>query len=155
PQPLGKGTIAMSAAPLLDDESLPPDLVLYIDQACDRFETALRQGQRPAIEQYLATAPEVAAPFLLQELVALELAWGCAATLPVYQQRFSEHRELLAHLFATDGAKSIQLPWLTSPVLPATKTFYPATPQAVTGKPVFPTKRGSGNWLWIGLLLAG
>src|SRR5262249_35322462 len=30
-----------------------------------------------------------------------------------------------------------------------------ATPQAVTGTAVFPTKRSSGNWLWIGLLLAG
>jgi eukaryotic-like serine/threonine-protein kinase len=43
-----------------------------IDEACDRFEAAWREGSAPRIEGYLAEALEVDRPALLGELVALE-----------------------------------------------------------------------------------
>ena len=43
-----------------------------IDEACDRFEAAWRDGSPPRIEGYLAEALEVDRPALLGELVALE-----------------------------------------------------------------------------------
>ncbi len=43
-----------------------------IDEACDRFEVAWRDGSPPRIEGYLAEALEVDRPALLGELVALE-----------------------------------------------------------------------------------
>jgi formylglycine-generating enzyme required for sulfatase activity len=95
----------MSATCPLDDESLPPNLVLHVDEQCDRFETALRQGQQPQIEQYLGSAPPAARAVLLHELVALELAWGRAASLPVYRQRFPDQAELLGRLFAVETPK--------------------------------------------------
>jgi len=44
-----------------------------IDQICDRYEAAWLAGQRPRIEDKLATTPEVDRPGLLRELLGLEL----------------------------------------------------------------------------------
>jgi serine/threonine protein kinase/tetratricopeptide (TPR) repeat protein len=44
-----------------------------IDQACNRFEAACREGRRPRIEDFLAMALEPERPGLLRELVGLEI----------------------------------------------------------------------------------
>jgi formylglycine-generating enzyme required for sulfatase activity len=140
----------MSAVSPLDDESLPAELVLFVDQACDRFEKCLRQGQRPAIEQYLNNAREPARALLLHELVALELVWGCAASLPVYQRRFPTHAGMLQTLFvqAGEGALEQTLP-LALPALPGKKGSgvfsarqSPAQQQPQANRP--PTR----SWQW-------
>jgi formylglycine-generating enzyme required for sulfatase activity len=140
----------MSVVSPLDDESLPAELVLFVDQACDRFEQCLRQGQRPAIEHYLNTAHEPARALLLHELVALELVWGCAASLPTYQRRFPTHAGMLQTLFAQagDGALQQTLPFAL-PALPGKKRSGvfsarqpPARPQPPANRP--PTR----SWQW-------
>jgi hypothetical protein len=49
-------------------ETLPPSQVQRIDQVCDRFEAAWKEGQRPRIEDYLSTAEEPARSVLIREL---------------------------------------------------------------------------------------
>jgi len=63
----------MNDSPLATDtkkSELQSDL---IDQVCDRFEAAVRDGQRPQIEDYLNQYPQLDRRALLQELVALEV----------------------------------------------------------------------------------
>lgn len=65
-----------------------------VDRLCDRFEAALRKGERPRIEDVLAEAPPEAQETLLQELIALEveILRDPAETLPLapYYQRFPQ-----------------------------------------------------------------
>ncbi len=53
----------------------PPEVAFLVDEVCDRFEVALRAGQRPSIAEHLADTPEPARAVLLRELVALEVAY--------------------------------------------------------------------------------
>jgi hypothetical protein len=75
-----------------------------IDQACDRFEQAWNQGEQPRIEDYLAAAPEAERPWLLRELLALELAFRRrqdeTLTLEEFCQRFPAYAEWVAEVYA-------------------------------------------------------
>jgi serine/threonine protein kinase/Tfp pilus assembly protein PilF len=51
---------------------LPLDVLHLIDQACDRFEAALRAGSRPRVEDYLGSVPPEYREALLRELLAAE-----------------------------------------------------------------------------------
>jgi len=156
----------MSAASPLDDESLPADLVLAIDHVCDRFETALRLGQQPQIEQYLGGAPPAARSLLLHELVALELAWGRAASLPAYRQRFPDHAALLGRLFAggSSRAKLQKPPGLFTPAAglarptPATHAVPIAVAAPVAALPVAnlmrPPRNRAKRWGFVAAGLA-
>ncbi|MBY0525919.1 MAG: formylglycine-generating enzyme family protein [Gemmataceae bacterium] len=120
-----------AASPL--DNSLPPPLALWIDQACDRFEKALRQGQRPQIEQFIADAPEDARAMLIHELVAVELAWGKGTSLQDYRQRFPKHAALLTGLFTGNPAPKV------SALVPSARvhrTDAPVAPAAPIAQPV-------------------
>jgi sulfatase modifying factor 1 len=150
----------MSAASPLDDESLPTHLVLYIDQVCDHFETALRQGQQPQIEQYLGSAPPAARAVLLHELVALEQAWGRAASLPAYRQRFPDQADLLGRLFATatPRAQPERAPGLFAPMAklaepPAARAAPVAVAVPVAALPVVslgqPARPGWKPWIFL------
>jgi formylglycine-generating enzyme required for sulfatase activity len=63
-----------------------------VDEACDRFESALTRGERPRIEDYLGAIPEPDRPGLLAELLLLELEyrrqWGDRPTPDEYRLRF-------------------------------------------------------------------
>lgn len=50
------------------------DVVLLVDRVCDEFERAWQSGQ-PALEDYLSKAPVECRPFLLLELLAVDLAY--------------------------------------------------------------------------------
>src|SRR5262249_2614491 len=50
-------------------------LITRQEELCDRFEAALRAGQRPRIEEYLGEVPEPGRPSVLRELLVLELEY--------------------------------------------------------------------------------
>ena len=50
-------------------------LLRELDRICDRFEAAWCAGLNPRIEEYLADVAEPTRPQLLQELIALEVAY--------------------------------------------------------------------------------
>src|SRR5713226_4148200 len=55
------------------DETLPPDLALKVDVACDRFEAEWQAGGRPSIEKYLEEAAEPERAALLRQLILLDV----------------------------------------------------------------------------------
>src|SRR2546427_754067 len=86
-----------------NDESMPQSVQQGVDKAREQFEAALRAGQRPHVENYLAIAPEVDRVRLLRELVALEVMWRVNAdekpTLSEYVLRFPTHPEAIQAAF--------------------------------------------------------
>src|SRR5262245_28182953 len=87
-----------------DGGDLPPTVMAWIDDACDRFEADWTAGRRPRIEEVLETEPEPWRPELLKHLLAVELACrrggGEEPGLVVYRRRFPEHADLLDRVFA-------------------------------------------------------
>src|SRR5262245_21707173 len=83
--------------------SLPLSLEKRVDEACDRFEKAWKEGKGPRIEDYLAEAPEPERVPLLRELLALEIELRCdGGDRPMpeeYHRRFGEHIELIHAVF--------------------------------------------------------
>src|SRR5262245_13139134 len=59
-----------------------PTPAVWIDQLCDEFESRLRIGEVPRIEDYLPKVSEANRPALLRELVPLEVE---------YRRRRNEH----------------------------------------------------------------
>ena len=63
----------------MTDEQLPngdhnaSSLLVQIDALCDQFDAALKAGQSPKIEQYLARASESQREALFKRLLALEI----------------------------------------------------------------------------------
>jgi hypothetical protein len=97
----------MTDQPLPHSELPSPSRLRRFDQACDRFEAAWQQGERPRIEEYLAAVPEREHPLLLRELLALELAY-CrqrheTLSLDHYRQRFPDHAPLVEAVFGEAG----------------------------------------------------
>jgi serine/threonine protein kinase len=92
--------------------SLPLSLELRVDEACNRFEKAWKDGLGPHIEDYLAEVPEPDRVPLFGELLALEIELrgntGERPTPEEYHRRFREHIELIDALFANSprGADS-------------------------------------------------
>jgi serine/threonine protein kinase/formylglycine-generating enzyme required for sulfatase activity len=86
--------------------------MLRVEEVCNRFEAAWKAGQRPQIEDYLATAPERERPSLLRELLALELAYrrqaGETPTSETYLRRFSEHAGLVSAAFKRGAPAAAQ-----------------------------------------------
>jgi hypothetical protein len=76
------------------DASLPLALVRRIDEACNRFELAWEAGGRPRIEDALHDWPPAERAVLLQELIALEMAYrrraGEQPQPEEYRARFPE-----------------------------------------------------------------
>src|SRR5687768_6759356 len=88
-------------------QSNQPDLSLEqarcLDEACDRFEAAWKEGQRPRIEAYLADAATGIQAELLKALLAveLELVSRQSALPPLRrcQERFPEHAQIVARIY--------------------------------------------------------
>ncbi len=70
-----------------------------IDQICERFETAIRDGESPRIEEYLRTAEPDLRPDLLKDLLEIELEYRHRAGQPIdpvaYRERFPGDVELV------------------------------------------------------------
>jgi hypothetical protein len=72
------------------------DVVLArrVDEVCDRFESAWRQGPRPRLEDYLGNGPAADRSALLRELLPLEVYYrgrhGESCTAAEYRVRFPE-----------------------------------------------------------------
>jgi serine/threonine protein kinase len=85
----------------------------HVDEVCDRFEDAWKDGQRPRIEEYLAEVPDPDRVLLFRELLALEIELRCNGserpTLKEYARRFPEHDELIRaafqHVFRVEGVE--------------------------------------------------
>jgi WD40 repeat protein/serine/threonine protein kinase/tetratricopeptide (TPR) repeat protein len=52
--------------------SIPTELIPLLEAACDRFEAALKAGERPSIEEYLEGMPGPGRAALLRHVVVLE-----------------------------------------------------------------------------------
>ena len=75
--------------------SFPVLQARLVDEVCDRFESAWKQGRRPRIEDFLNPALRSMHEALLPELLALELAYrrdsGERPSAAEYRQRFPKH----------------------------------------------------------------
>ena len=75
-----------------------------VDEACDRFESAWRAGDRPMIEDFLGATTDSDCPALLRHLLDLELDYrGGLGESPgpwEYRRRFPGHEDLIDSLFA-------------------------------------------------------
>jgi serine/threonine protein kinase/formylglycine-generating enzyme required for sulfatase activity len=89
------------------ETSLPPKLIPLLENACDRFEAALKAGERPRIEFYLESMPEPGWSVLLRELLRLELAYRVTDSdrpkPEEYVARFPGEEEVVRAAFLTLG----------------------------------------------------
>src|SRR5271165_930838 len=78
-----------------------------IDDACDRFESTWRGGDRPDLESFLAGFFEAARTQLLRDLLALELdlrlEQGDVPDDHAYRQRFPGHDDVIDAVFGSRG----------------------------------------------------
>ena len=58
-------------------EQLPSDLMLRINQLCDRYESQLRLGELPSIDDYLEHIAVEYRDVILRELIPLEMEHRC------------------------------------------------------------------------------
>lgn len=76
-----------------------------LDEICDRFEEAWCAGEQPRIEEAIQGLAEPLRSRLLQELVALEVAYrqqeGLFPSLEEYEARFPEDRTVAREAFAS------------------------------------------------------
>jgi eukaryotic-like serine/threonine-protein kinase len=91
-----------------DTEPVGPDLAAETQRlassACERFERAWRQGERPAIEAFLRDLRGAGRRVVLHELVAREVGLRAEAgdlpALPQYVERFPDDAPVVASAFA-------------------------------------------------------
>ncbi|QDT91989.1 bifunctional serine/threonine-protein kinase/formylglycine-generating enzyme family protein [Gimesia algae] len=60
-----------------DFEQLPSDLMLRVNQLCDQYETELRLGELPSIDDYLENVALEYREVILKELIPLEIEHRC------------------------------------------------------------------------------
>ena len=81
------------------DPGLPAEELRRIDEACDRFESAWRRGERPELEAYLDGFNGASHAQLLRELLALELdlrlKQGETPDVPHYRERFPDCDDII------------------------------------------------------------
>jgi len=93
----------MNAASGTESAALPLLVARQVEAAYQRFASAWRAGQRPAIEDHLGSLPAPARAVLLPELLELELSYrrraGEIVRREEYRQRFPEHAALIESIF--------------------------------------------------------
>jgi hypothetical protein len=93
------GDTDMNGDPSPSQESALLSLDKRVDEACDRFESAWRAGQRPRIEEYVAQASLSERLELLSQLLALEIELRRTGnekpTTEEYTLRFPGHDEVI------------------------------------------------------------
>jgi serine/threonine protein kinase len=87
----------MSERPQPGGSVLPLSAELHVDEICTRFEDALKAGERPRIEDYLAKVPATERSELLRELLKLDLHYGgkSHAGAEDYLRRFPQDAGLI------------------------------------------------------------
>jgi serine/threonine protein kinase/ABC-type transporter Mla MlaB component len=127
--------------------SSPLSLEQRVDQACDDFEKAWRDGRGPRIEEYLAAVPEADQLRFFRELLALEieLRWNGndTPTPEEYRRRFRQHGDLVHEVFAdwsreAERRRPGSSECATTPQTPATDSSAvdPGSPSASASPPV-------------------
>ena len=85
-------------------ESLPAGVAGRINPVCDRFEKAWQTGGRPRLEEFLPQAKTADQPWLLRELLRLEVFYrgrsGETPTAEEYRRRLPDHAALIEEAFA-------------------------------------------------------
>ncbi len=98
----------MNPVPPTDAEKLPLLLARQIDSICGRFEATLKAGDKPRVEDYLASVPEPGRAALVRELVALDIDYrrqrGDTPRLEDYAGRFPDAD--LTHLVIEPNGQS-------------------------------------------------
>lgn len=94
------------------EDSLPPNLGLWMNEVCDRFENAWSGHERPQLEDYLGHAPEPQRSHLLRELVLLDVHYrqhaGETPQASDYQPRFPTlELDWLGRLVVNAGGSSL------------------------------------------------
>jgi tetratricopeptide (TPR) repeat protein len=87
------------------EKDLPLSDWKRIDSLCDRFEAAVRAGERPEMAAFLDEVDGRARSLLFRELLTLELEAGRGARLdpPAYHERFPEYAQAIDEAFAVAG----------------------------------------------------
>jgi len=102
----------------IDPTALDAANVAELERICDRFESALRAGERPRIEDELPALPEPARGTLLVDLIALELAYRRRADErpepAEYLARFPESAWAVHAAFHSAEANTIAAEGLTT-----------------------------------------
>ena len=80
-----------------------------VDQICDEFENAWRQGQSPRIEEYLARVAPENRSTLLRELLGVEIEYrrkgGDACDAAEYLRRFPEQQDAINQIFKAESKR--------------------------------------------------
>jgi serine/threonine protein kinase len=139
-------------------ENVPPHLQRTIESVCDAFETAWRQGERPAVEDQLGSAAEEVRPMLQGELIRIELEWrylrGEAPAAEEYRARFPDCADAIDDWLAE--AKSSVARVAALPV-PETTDFVPVStlPNGRAGPADAELPRALGEYEILGRLGSG
>jgi serine/threonine protein kinase/formylglycine-generating enzyme required for sulfatase activity/tetratricopeptide (TPR) repeat protein len=105
----------MSRPNRVQERSLSAKLVPLLEEACDQFEAALKDGERPRIELVLESMPEPGRHALLHELLILELEYRCEDSnrpnLEEYLARFAGQEDAVraAFLAVRSGDSTVDL----------------------------------------------
>jgi serine/threonine-protein kinase len=130
----------MANLPASDDNLLPLDVEEKVDEICDRFEGAWKQGRRPRIEDYLPALEEPGRSALLRELIKVDIVYRRRGsenpTAEEYQDRFPTLASSVAISTGTDA--------LTLPVGPPAQRPEPFDAQP-TGRYLLGEEIGSGG----------
>ena len=88
-----------------NSDGLSPEWEEHIDKTCDRFDALWRARRRPRVEEFLAGCASEALPWLLEQLLLVELEYrrtnGETPTRDDYRGRFPGHEGVLGGLFPT------------------------------------------------------
>ncbi len=88
----------------INDEELPVAELLLIDDACDRFETAWRDGKEPQLESYLAGSSDHSRRRLVRELLTMDLEFrlgrGERPQPDAYRVAVPDHSDVIEEVFA-------------------------------------------------------
>lgn len=87
-----------------DFDKLSVEAAQKVDQICDAFETSLRSGAQPRIEEFLEQVDADTAVVLLQQLLSIEwdytLGAGGEPSLEEYHERFPRQAKIVETLYA-------------------------------------------------------
>jgi serine/threonine-protein kinase len=90
-----------------DLSGLSATLIEHMDEICDRFDGAWKDGLRPRIEEYLGEEGEPGRSVLLHELLAAEIQWrrrlGERPQREEYRERLAAHSSVVDAAFEGNG----------------------------------------------------
>jgi serine/threonine protein kinase len=136
--------------------SLPLSRARRVDEACERFEKAWKEGQGPRIEDLLTEAPEPDRGPLFRELLALEIELrgdgGEKPTPEEYHRRFPQHIDLIPAAFADLSGDADSSESVTTPRQPPTdRSTVDSDPQPSSASPPIPEHIGRYKVIhWLG-----